>query len=237
MRGVDYRQAVGCLLWIANGTRPDIAYAVSQVSRFLEKSGPKHWQAVKRIVRYLSGSGDLKIRYTHNSEDQNFTEGYFSGILPGVMTSYVDADYATCKETRRSVTGYIFLLAGGPVSWNSGKQPSVALSTTEAEYMAAASAVQELVWLKQLQIQLSLKVPRTMTLYEDNQSTIFLADGQGEHQRSKHIDVKYRYVQEHIKSQEVHLEYIRSQFNLADILTKALVLTVFSFLAAQLLTR
>ena len=71
--------------------------------------------------------------------------------------------------------------------------------------MAAASAVQELVWLKRLQIQLGLKVPRTMALYEDNQSTIFLAEGQGEHQRSKHVDVKYRYVQEHIKSQEVNL--------------------------------
>ena len=82
-----------------------------KVFRFLEKPGPKHWQAVKRIVRYLIGSANLKIRYTNNSEDQNFTEGYFSGILPGVMTSYVDADYATCKETRRSVTGYIFLLA------------------------------------------------------------------------------------------------------------------------------
>ena len=148
MRGVDYRQAVGCLLWIANGTRPDISYAVSQVSRFLEKPGPKHWKAVKRIIRYLVGSADLKIRYTHDSQGQHFTEGYFSGKLPGVMSSYVDADYATCKETRRSVTGYIFLLAGGPVSWNSRKQPSVALSTTEAEYMAAASAVQELVWLK-----------------------------------------------------------------------------------------
>ena len=76
-----------------------------------------------------------------------------------------------------------------------------------------------------------------MTLYEDNQSTIFLADGQGEHQRSKHIDVKYRYVQEHIKSQEVRLEYIRSQKNLADILTKGLVASIFLFLTAQLLTR
>ena len=80
MRGVDYRQAVGCLLWIANGTRPDIAYAVSQVSRFLEKPGPKHWQAVKRIVRYLIGSGDLKIRYTHNSEDQIFLQKVISVI-------------------------------------------------------------------------------------------------------------------------------------------------------------
>ena len=134
MRGVDYRQDVGCLLWIA--------FAVSQVSRFREKPGPKHWQAVERIVRFLIGSADLKIRFTHNSEGKTFTEGFFSGNVPGVMTSYVDADYATCKGTRRSVTGYFFLLAGGPVSWNSRKQPSVALSTTEAEYMAAASAVQ-----------------------------------------------------------------------------------------------
>ena len=237
MRGVDYRQAVGCLLWIANGTRPDISYAVSQVSRFLENPGPKHWQAVKRIIRYLVGTADMKIRYSKSVQDSQVTQGYFSGKLPGTVAAYVDADYATCKETRRSVTGYIFLLAGGPVSWNSRKQPSVALSTTEAEYMAAASAVQELVWLKRLQEQLGLLVPKTMVLYEDNQSTIFLSEGQGEHQRSKHIDVKYRYVQERVQAGEVKLEYIRSQNNLADILTKALVASVFSFLVAQLLSR
>ena len=130
MRGVDYRQAVGCLLWIANGTRPDISYAVSQVSRFLEHPGPKHWQAVKRIVRYLVGTADLKIRYSQSAEGPHVTQGYFSGKLPSTIAAYVDADYASCKETRRSVTGYVFMLAGVPVSWNSRKQPSVALSTT-----------------------------------------------------------------------------------------------------------
>ena len=92
-------------------------------------------------------------------------------------------------------------------------------------------------WLKSLQIHLGLKVPRTMSLYEDNQSTIFLAYGQGERQRSNRIDAKYRCVQGHVRSQGVHLEYIRSQFNLAHILTKALVITVLSFRSAQLLTR
>ena len=237
MRGVDYRQAVGCLLWIANGTRPDISFAVSQVSRFLEHPGPKHWQAVKRIVRYLVGSMELKIRYSQTASGPCVTQGYFSGKLPtSTNAAYVDADFASCKETRRSVTGYVFMLAGGPVSWNSRKQSSVALSTTEAEYMAAAAAVQELVWLKRLQVQLGLPVPETLTLFEDNQSTIFLSEGQGEHQRSKHVDIKYKYVSQNVQEKVVKLEYIRSQNNLADILTKALVAAVFSFLVAQLLT-
>ena len=148
IRGVDYRQAVGCLLWIANGTRPDISYAVSQVSRFLKKPGLKHWQAVKKIVRYLVGSMELKIRYNQSADGPRVTQGSFSGTLPASSNAaYVDTDFASCKETRRSVTGFVFMLACGPVSWNSRKQPSVALSTTEAQYMAAA-AVQEIVWLK-----------------------------------------------------------------------------------------
>ena len=122
------------------------------------------------------------------------------------------------------------------MSWNSRKQQSVTLSTTEAVCMAAAAAVQELVWLKKLQVQLGLPVPETLTLFEDNQSGIYLSEGQGEHQRSKQVDVKYRYVQQNVQEKVVKLEYTRSQNNLADILTKAPVAAVFSFLIAQLLT-
>ena len=103
--------------------------------------------------------------------------------------------------------------------------------------MAAAAAVQELVWLKRLQQQLGLPAPETLTLFEDNRSAIFLSEGQGEHQRSKHVDIKYKYAQQNVQEKVVKLEYIRSQNNLADILTKALVAAVFSFLVAQLLTR
>ena len=102
--------------------------------------------------------------------------------------------------------------------------------------MAAATAVQELVWLKRLQVQLGLSDPETLTLFEDNQSAIFLSEGQGEHRRSKHVDVKYKYVQQTVQEKVVKLEYIRSQNNLVDILTTALVVAVFSFLVAQLLT-
>ena len=112
------------------------------------------------------------------------------------------------------------------MSWNSRKQSHVALSTTEAEYMAAAAAVLELVRLKRLQVQLGLPVPETVALSE----------GQGEHQRSKYVDVKYKYVQQTVQEKVVKLEYIRSQNNLADILAKALVAAVFSFLVDQLLT-
>ena len=100
-------------------------------------------------------------------------------------------------------------------------------ATAEAEYMAAAATVQELVWLKRLQVQLGLPVPETLALFKDNQGTIFLSEGQGEHQRSKHVDVKYKYVQQNVQEKVVKLGYIRSQNNLS---------VMFSLLVAQILT-
>lgn len=136
MANVPYQEAVGSVMYAAQESRPDIQYAVHTVSRFNNIPGNPHWNAVKRIMRYLRGTIDAKLTYRRDD-----TAG---------LHGYSDADWAGDVSDRRSVTGYVFLLQGGAVAWNSRKQPTVALSTTEAEYMALATATQEAIWLRSL---------------------------------------------------------------------------------------
>ena len=117
MASIPYREAVSSLLWLANGTRPDIAYAVDQVARYMENPGPQHWEAVLRILWYLKGSQDKGIVFTWDVTGKD-TSGYFS-YPKADANIFVDADHAGHKDDRRSVTGYVFMLSGGPISWQS----------------------------------------------------------------------------------------------------------------------
>ena len=157
---IPYREAVGCLLWLAMGTRPDICYAVSQVAKFNDNPGPEHWNTVLRIFKYLQGSIDYVIEYRTSSADHHnhAPVGCFSPCLdhPNEMipTGFVDSDHARDPDTRRSVTGYAFTLAEAPIVWQSRQQVSVALSSMEAEYMAACAATQEAVWLRAVLVEI-----------------------------------------------------------------------------------
>ena len=133
MDDIPYQEAVGSLLYLAQGTRPDIAFAVNDVSRFNNKHGKAHWAAVKRIFRYLRGTVDYKLFYGKGEE----------------LKGYTDADWASDIDKRRSCSGYVFTMCGGAISWNSKRQPTVALSTAEAEYLSVSAAVQEVKWLRQ----------------------------------------------------------------------------------------
>uniref|UniRef100_A0A3Q7HPF2 Reverse transcriptase Ty1/copia-type domain-containing protein n=1 Tax=Solanum lycopersicum TaxID=4081 RepID=A0A3Q7HPF2_SOLLC len=134
MSRVPYASAVGSLMYAMVCTRPDLAHAVSVVSRFMGQPGKEHWQAVKRIFRYLRGTSDVGLIY--------------GGDAQCLVTGYSDSDYAGDVDTRRSMTGYVFTLGGSVVSWKATLQPTVTLSTTKAEYMALTKAAKEGIWLK-----------------------------------------------------------------------------------------
>ena len=230
MKKIKYREAVGSLLWLALGTRPDICYAVTQVAKFNENPGPQHWDAVIRIFRYLACTLDYAIEYSPtspSSEDSNpFVAGYHSPSLhdPNVIlpTGYVDSDHARDPDTRRSVTGYLFFLADGPIVWQSRQQSSVALSSMEAEYMSACAATQEAMWLRMVLTELGGVLNRPITMYEDNQACIYLSQNPNDHQKSKHIDRQYHYVREQVTAGTITLAKIDTKANCSDIMTKPL---------------
>ena len=131
-----YQAAVGSLLYLSTKTRPDIAYAVGSVARFCAKPSKQHWTAIKRIFRYLKGTSNFGLLYNGNASPS--------------CVGYSDADWAGDVGDRKSTSGYMFLFGGTAISWKSSKQTSVALSTTEAEYVALAAAAQEAIWMQQL---------------------------------------------------------------------------------------
>jgi hypothetical protein len=141
-----YRELIGTLLWISNGTRPDIVFAVNTPAKFTCNPGLLHWRAALRVLGFLKTTKHYCIRYAQKHFNENITSGgYMRGRLPITpgLQCYVVASHAADIDTRRSTTGYIFFISEGPVSWQSRMQTTVALSSMEAEYMAASAATQE----------------------------------------------------------------------------------------------
>ena len=201
-----YQSAVGCLLYLSTKTRPDIAYAVSNVAKFTAKPTAEHWTAVKRIMRYLKGTITCGLLYKNSTE----------------LVGYSDADWAGDLNDRKSTSGYVFKMSGAAITWMSKKQTCVALSTAEAEYMALSMATQEAIWLKRLLTDLNEKEDGPLTIYEDNQSTICMAENPKFHGRAKHIDIKHHYVRNQVNEKKIELKYCPSEYMIADMLTKGL---------------
>jgi hypothetical protein len=214
MAVIPYRNAVGSLIYVMLGTRPDLAAAVGSVSQFMANPGKQHWQAVKRILRYLKGTADMEICLG-------------SARSKWELVGYSDADWGSNLDDRRSVTGFVFLL-NGPISWQSKKQPTVALSSTEAEYMALSQATKEAMWLRSLLGELGYAQGHPTRLLGDNQGSLALSSNPVQHSRSKHIDIRHHFIREAIEDEKIMLEYCNTRDMIADILTKPLTRQQFS---------
>lgn len=215
-----YRNLIGSLMYLAIGTRPDIAHAVSVASRFLEKPTIVHERAAKRILRYIRKTINFGLLYTTNSSDE--------------INAYSDADFAGDTSTRRSTSGSVLFFGNNVVSWSSERQQSVSLSTTESEYIAASQCVKELVWLRELLSEILNKNSIDSTLFMDNQSAIRLVKNPEFHKRSKHIDIRYHFIREKFEAKLFSLDYISTHNMLADIFTKALPATKFNEIVKHL---
>ena len=202
-----YLEVIGSLTYVAMGTRPDICAAVRALSPFAATFGPLHVDGLKHIMRYLRGTMDRGILYTMGG---------------GGLVGYTDADWANDMSNRRSVSGYVFLYAGGSISWMSKQQSTTATSSTHAEYIAAAEAAKELVWLRRLLSELRESTSGPTTLYIDNRAADLLARNPVNHAATKHVDVRYHFIRECIADGAVGLSLIGSNDMAADILTKSL---------------
>lgn len=204
-----YRELIGSLLYLSVCTRPDIAFAVGALARHMSKPSSEHWAAAKDVLRYLSSTERFGITFggSINKDDG--------------LTAYCDADYAGDISTRRSTTGYAFMMHGGCVSWSSRLQQTVAASTAESEYMAAAAAVKEALWMRTLLADLGFP-PGPVPIFSDNQAAIKILQNPISSNRSKHIDVLYHFARERVARGEVTFTYISTEDMVADILTKPL---------------
>lgn len=209
METIPYSSLVGSLMYLAVSTRPDIAHAVSALSQYTTNPGKEHWQAAKRVLRYLRG--------TEN-------HGLIFKQLSCPLEGYVDSDWGGNIDDRLSYTGFVFKLANGAVTWESRKQRSVALSSTEAEYMALTEAAKETIYLRNLLKDFGF-------LSDDAEPTIVYCDNQGAqklmrnpifHSRTKHIDIRHHYVREVFQRGELNVKYIPTNEMIADVLTKSL---------------
>jgi hypothetical protein len=211
MNNKPYLQVLGSVGYAANSTRPDLQFAYGMAARFASNPGLGHWKGLKRMLHYLKETKEFGLTFRRDKSEKAIT-----------VTGYVDSDWAGCTDTRRSTTGYIFLVSGAPVSWSSKVQKTVARSSVEAEYMALSAAAQEAVYLRTLIEELGFKVQLPMTIFQDNQGSIFLAEGKGNHGRTKHIDIRHHFIRDLVEEKVIQVTYIPSNRNVADIFTKPL---------------
>ncbi len=201
-----YNECVGSLLHLSVCTRPDIAQAVGALARYMAAPTVEHWEAALGVVRYLVGTADYGLTFGGSNE---------------TLMGYCDADYARDLDSRRSTTWYVSLMFGGAVSWSSRLQPTVAVSTIEAEYLSVGQAVKEALWFRKLGADLVLNLGHVQ-IYCDNQGAIQLLKHPIASQRSKHIDVIHHFAKERVARKEINFVFCRTEDMKADILTKAL---------------
>jgi len=200
-----YRSAVGSLLYLAICTRPDILFAVSKAARKSSEPNHEDWESIIKIFIYLKNTIDYGILYTKHTN----------------IDIYTDADYAGDKETRRSTSGFLFYIGGALTRWMSKLQHYVATSTAESEYYSLSECAKHCVWYINFLNELNFKIP-CLTINVDNKAAIYNSKNQSINPKNKHIDVKYHYIRELISNKKIKLDYIKSNENLADGLTKYL---------------
>src|SRR6266576_6337808 len=189
-----YRELIGCGMYIALGTRPDIMYAITYFARFQEKATDTHYRYLLRLLAYLKGTIGMKLHFRVDERK--------------MLTGYVDADWAGNPSDRKSTSGFIFMLYGAAISWSSRKQSLVALSTSESEYIALSAAIQEGQFLVNLVEDFGIAMNRPITLYEDNNACISIAENANTTKRSKHFSVRYFYVKDNIEKGDIKLEKV-----------------------------
>jgi hypothetical protein len=218
-----YREIVGSLIYAMTCTRPDLCWVVTKLSQYLSNPSAEHHVVVKHVLRYIKGTIGYELCYKHVEKFELF--------------GFADADWASSSQDRKSITGYCFRLgqkSGAMISWKSRKQPTVALSTCEAEYMALSAATQEGLFLMKLLYDLGHGV-KYFTLCGDNQGALSLAKNPVNHQRSKHIDIRYHFIRSECQGGRLILQYVPTQENVADVFTKPLCKSKLEYFVKMLL--
>ncbi|GAA5917213.1 hypothetical protein JCM5296_005908 [Sporobolomyces johnsonii] len=212
-----YRELLGALVYLSACTRPDLAFALSFTSRFSTCPAERHWRLLVRICRYLAGTLHLGLRYTTPS----------TPFSPSLVTGWSDADHSADKETRQSVSGFVFgvgedSLQATAISWLSRRQRSVTILSTEAEYMALSEAAREAIWLRALLTDLGFAPTSPTTVRGDNSGSLILSSHPTSHSRTKHIGVHYHFTRDQVEEGTLVLKWVPTDDMVADVFTKGL---------------
>eukprot|EP00253_Pinus_taeda_P013408 PITA_13408 len=214
-----YKSIVGILMYLT-ATRLDIMFFVSLISRFMERPKEAHWQAAKRILKYVKGTKRFGILYTVSECSD--------------LVGYIDSDWDGSVDDWKRTSGYFFHMGLGEVSWASKKQPIVALSIAEAEYVATTTAACQAVWMRRMLRSLCQEQANATIIFCDNSSVIALSKNSVFHKRTKHIDTRFHYIRELVNNGEIVLQHCSTQEQVADILTKPLGQKICEFLRKRL---
>jgi hypothetical protein len=202
-----FQQIIGSLLYIMLGTRPDIAFAVTKLAQHAANPSQEHLDKAKYILRYLAGTAKYAL--------------VLNGASNKGLIAYTDSDYAADPVKRRSTTGYLLKLADGIISWQSRAQKTIALSATEAEYMALSDCSRQVVWIQNIFTELGF-TPQPTQICADNEGGIFIASNPVQERRTKHIDVRFHYVRDLIEQKRIDIVWVPTDDNPADMFTKNL---------------
>ena len=225
-RAFDFPKLVGALIWIASASRPDIAQAVSELARHMANPTKEHWAAARRLLRYLKATKSLRLRFEPRAP---------GGEESPMFMGYTDASFASCIDTNRSRSGYVFFLGNTPVSWKSQRQSTVAQSTMEAEYIGMNLCVRQLIWIRRWLGEAGLLKRGPSLLCGDNQAAIRLSLQGVRPKNSRHIKTKYSAIKEEVKEERVRLDWVDTLHMVADIFTKPLQGATFKKFRAHLL--
>ena len=203
----EYQSAIGSIMYASVASRPDLAVAMSILSRFNNAPRERHYKAVEVVLRYLRGTCDCKM--VMGAAGSNIE-----------LHGFCDSDWASDVETRRSTTGYVFFIGSSPVSWCTQRQGTVALSATEAEYMSVSAAAREAVWLRSFLFDVGYPCQAPTKIRCDNKGAVSLTANPIRHRANKHIDIRHHYVRELVDRKKVTIIWTSSQNMVADIMTK-----------------
>lgn len=208
LTNTKYQQLLGCLLYVSVNTRPDIAAAVAILAQRTSQPRQDDWNELKRVLRYLKGTAKIRLSMASGNASK--------------LVGYADANWAEDKKDRKSNSGYVFIFNGGVISWMCRKQTCVALSSTEAEFVALSEACQEAIWIRKVLLDLNQTIDSPTLIHEDNQSCLKLISGEKLSNRTKHIDTRKHFVKNHVDSGDIECDYCPTEEMMADLLTKPL---------------
>lgn len=215
MKNIPYREAVGKLLYLSISTRPDISYAIGVLCRYNNNPGKEHWQAVKRVLRYLKGTKHYKLTYTPST------------ISDEIFVTHSDADLGGNLDNARSTAGFVMSVGGGAVMWGSRLQRHVSLSSTESEYTTAAATGCEIIWMREFLDEIGYDISKASTLFLDSNSALQVAKNPEHQSTMKHVNRNYHWIRERVADGEIRLVHVPGTENVADIFTKPLAFVKF----------